>query len=85
MTRERLAAGKKLQLILVAGVGSDHIDLEAAAAAGLTVAECTGARCNWRSLNHVLQGLETSEKCLVCKAGTPADVSSGCKGAGASF
>ncbi len=42
MTRERLEAAKKLKLSLVAGVGSDHIDLEAAAAKGLTVAECTG-------------------------------------------
>ena len=56
MSRERLAAAKKLQLILVAGVGSDHIDLEAAAAAGLTVAECTGARCHRRLSTHVLQG-----------------------------
>ena len=42
MTRERLDAAKKLKLSLVAGVGSDHIDLHAAAANGLTVAECTG-------------------------------------------
>lgn len=42
MTRERLEAAKKLKLSLVAGVGSDHIDLQAAAANGLTVAECTG-------------------------------------------
>ena len=61
MSRERLAAAKKLQLILVAGVGSDHIDLEAAAAAGLTVAECTGAPCHWRSLNHILQGSNIGE------------------------
>lgn len=30
---------KKLQLILTAGVGSDHIDLQAAADKGITVAE----------------------------------------------
>jgi len=32
-----------LQLLLTAGIGSDHIDLKAAAAAGLTVAEVTGS------------------------------------------
>lgn len=32
-----------MQLLLTAGVGSDHIDLKAAAAAGLTVAEVTGS------------------------------------------
>ena len=42
MTRERIEKAKKLKLILTAGIGSDHIDLQAAADHGLTVAEVTG-------------------------------------------
>ncbi|XP_020414665.1 formate dehydrogenase, mitochondrial isoform X1 [Prunus persica] len=43
VTAERIKKAKNLQLLLTAGVGSDHIDLKAAAAAGLTVAEVTGS------------------------------------------
>ncbi|KAG7559362.1 D-isomer specific 2-hydroxyacid dehydrogenase catalytic domain [Arabidopsis thaliana x Arabidopsis arenosa] len=43
VTAERIKKAKNLQLLLTAGVGSDHIDLHAAAAAGLTVAEVTGS------------------------------------------
>lgn len=43
MTRERIEASPALKLILTAGIGSDHIDLHAAADNGLTVAEVTGA------------------------------------------
>ena len=32
-----------MQLLLTAGIGSDHVDLKAAAEAGLTVAEVTGS------------------------------------------
>ena len=37
----RLGRAEKLKLLLTAGVGSDHIDLAAAAAKGVTVAEAT--------------------------------------------
>ena len=43
VTKERIARAPKLRLILTAGVGSDHIDLAAAAAHGITVAEITGS------------------------------------------
>ncbi|CAN6992803.1 unnamed protein product [Brassica oleracea var. botrytis] len=43
VTAERIKKAKNLQLLLTAGIGSDHIDLQAAAAAGLTVAEVTGS------------------------------------------
>lgn len=43
VTAERIKKAKNLQLLLTAGIGSDHIDLKAAAAAGLTVAEVTGS------------------------------------------
>ena len=45
ITKERLTKAPKLRLILTAGVGSDHIDLAAAAAHGITVAEITGEQC----------------------------------------
>ncbi|KAJ8750042.1 hypothetical protein K2173_013957 [Erythroxylum novogranatense] len=43
VTEERIKKAKNLQLLLTAGIGSDHVDLKAAAAAGLTVAEVTGS------------------------------------------
>jgi formate dehydrogenase len=43
LSKERLARAKNLKLLLTAGVGSDHFDLAAAAAQGLTVAEITGS------------------------------------------
>jgi formate dehydrogenase len=41
MTAERIAKAKKLKLIITAGIGSDHIDLQAAMDRGITVAEVT--------------------------------------------
>src|SRR5215471_1321686 len=41
LTRERIAKAKKLRLAITAGIGSDHIDLQAASEAGLTIAEIT--------------------------------------------
>src|SRR5215472_4608166 len=43
ITKERISKASKLRLILTAGVGSDHIDLAAAAARKITVAEITGS------------------------------------------
>lgn len=43
MTAERIKKAKNLELILTAGIGSDHIDLHAAAERSLTVAEVTGS------------------------------------------
>jgi formate dehydrogenase len=37
----RIAKAKKLKLAITAGIGSDHVDLEAAMARGITVAEVT--------------------------------------------
>ena len=39
MTKELISNASNLGLILTAGVGSDHIDLKAAADKGITVAE----------------------------------------------
>lgn len=44
MTKERLNNAKKLKLVLTAGIGSDHIDLHAAADNNLTVAEVQGTQ-----------------------------------------
>jgi formate dehydrogenase len=41
LTAERIAKAPKLKLALTAGIGSDHVDLEAASGRGLTVAEVT--------------------------------------------
>jgi formate dehydrogenase len=41
LTAERIAKAKKLKLAITAGIGSDHVDLEAAIKRGVTVAEVT--------------------------------------------
>ena len=41
MTAERIAKAPNLKLIITAGIGSDHTDLQAASERGLTVAEVT--------------------------------------------
>ena len=45
LTAERLAKAKNLKLAITAGIGSDHVDLNAAnqTNGGLTVAEVTGS------------------------------------------
>jgi formate dehydrogenase len=41
LTAERIAKAPNLKLAITAGIGSDHVDLEAATKAGMTVAEVT--------------------------------------------
>src|ERR1700684_1656704 len=41
LTPERIARAKKLKLAITAGIGSDHVDLEAAIKHGVTVTEVT--------------------------------------------
>jgi formate dehydrogenase len=53
MTAERFAKAKKLKLVITAGIGSDHTDLQAAIERGVTVAEVT--YCNSISVSeHVV-------------------------------
>jgi formate dehydrogenase len=53
MTKERIAKAPKLKLIITAGIGSDHTDLQAAIDRGITVAEVT--YCNSISVSeHVV-------------------------------
>lgn len=41
LTRERIEKARNLKLVITAGVGSDHIDLDAASEHGITVTEVT--------------------------------------------
>ena len=41
LTAERIEAAPRLKLAITAGIGSDHVDLDAAITHGITVAECT--------------------------------------------
>src|SRR5712671_3065530 len=41
LTAERIAKAKRLKLAITAGIGSDHVDLQAAIDRGITVAEVT--------------------------------------------
>ena len=53
MTAERFAKAKKLKMVVTAGIGSDHTDLQAAIDRGITVAEVT--YCNSISVSeHVV-------------------------------
>jgi formate dehydrogenase len=53
LTAERIAKAPKLRLALTAGIGSDHVDLQAAIDRGITVAEVT--YCNSISVSeHVV-------------------------------
>ena len=53
LTRDRIEKAKKLKLAITAGIGSDHVDLEAAVEHELTVAEVT--YCNSISVSeHVV-------------------------------
>jgi formate dehydrogenase len=53
MTAERIAKAKNLKMIVTAGIGSDHTDLQAAMDRGITVAEVT--YCNSNSVaEHVV-------------------------------
>ena len=50
MTAERFAKAKKLKMVVTAGIGSDHTDLQAAMDKGVTVAEVT--YCNSISVSE---------------------------------
>ena len=56
MTAERFAKAKKLKLIVTAGIGSDHTDLQAAIKNNVTVAEVT--YCNSNAVaEHVVMSI----------------------------
>ena len=56
LTTERIAKARSLKLAITAGIGSDHVDLEAAIKRGITVAEVT--YCNSISVSeHVVMAI----------------------------
>ena len=56
MTAERIAKARKLKLIVTAGIGSDHTDLQAAIRNNITVAEVT--YCNSNAVaEHVVMSI----------------------------
>ncbi|HYE27259.1 MAG TPA: NAD-dependent formate dehydrogenase [Allosphingosinicella sp.] len=56
LTRERIGKAARLKLAITAGIGSDHVDLQAAIERGITVAEVT--YCNSISVaEHVVMAI----------------------------
>src|SRR3990167_1996639 len=54
LTEERIAKAKKLKLAITAGIGSDHVDLQAAIKKGMTVAEVTYCNSNSVAEHNVM-------------------------------
>lgn len=54
LTGERIAKAKKLKLAITAGIGSDHVDLQAAIEKGITVAEVTYCNSNSVAEHNVM-------------------------------
>lgn len=54
LTAERIAKAKKLKLAITAGIGSDHVDLQAAMEKGITVAEVTYCNSNSVAEHNVM-------------------------------
>lgn len=57
LTEARLNKAKKLKLAITAGVGSDHVDLQAASRRGVTVAEVTYSNSNSVAEHNVMMVL----------------------------
>lgn len=54
LTAERFAKAKQLKLAITAGIGSDHVDLQAAIEKGITVAEVTYCNSNSVAEHNVM-------------------------------
>lgn len=54
LTAERIARAKKLKLAITAGIGSDHVDLQAAIEKSITVAEVTYCNSNSVAEHNVM-------------------------------
>ena len=54
LTADRIAKAKKLKLAITAGIGSDHVDLQAAIEKGITVAEVTYCNSNSVAEHNVM-------------------------------
>ncbi len=60
MTAERIAKAPKLKMIVTAGIGSDHTDLQAAMERGITVAEVTYSNSNSVAEHVVMMTIPSS-------------------------
>lgn len=73
MTKERVQKADKLKLVMTAGVGSDHIDLQTAADKGMTVVEVTGVPPDLLRVTFCLTPLPGgASHVLVCVVGIAA-------------
>jgi formate dehydrogenase len=66
MTAERIAKAPKLKMIVTAGIGSDHTDLQAAMDRGVTVAEVTYCNSNSVAEHVVMQILSLVRNYIRC-------------------
>jgi formate dehydrogenase len=66
LSAERIAKAPRLKLAITAGIGSDHVDLDAAIAAGITVAEETYSNSISVSEHAVLQILALVRNFVPC-------------------
>lgn len=66
VTRERIENSPNLKMVLTAGVGSDHVDLAAAAENNVTVAEITGSNVVSVAEHAVMQILVLMRNFLEC-------------------
>lgn len=67
LSPERLSKATRLKLALTAGIGSDHVDLNAAAKNGVTVAEITGVLIlPFAPARTCKVVLVTRDKCAAC-------------------
>lgn len=57
ITKERIEKAKNLKYAITAGIGSDHVDIEAAAEHGIIVAEVTGSNNESVAEQNVLETL----------------------------
>src|SRR6266508_6889644 len=72
LTAERIAAAPQLKLAITAGIGSDHVDLQAAMDRGITVAEVT--YCNSISVSeHVVMMILALVRNYIPSYGTVVD------------
>ncbi|QDI90573.1 NAD-dependent formate dehydrogenase [Salicibibacter halophilus] len=57
ITKERIEKATNLKMAITAGIGSDHVDIEAAAENGVTVAEVTGSNNESVAEQNVMETL----------------------------
>ena len=74
LTADRIASAPKLKLAITAGTGSDHVDLDAAIKAGITIAEEIDSNSNSVAEHAVMQVLALVRNFLPSTIGLRAGV-----------